>query len=253
MKQQKTKKEKVDHEDVFFSIRQEIITGIERIPNETARREGLFAHYNIEGSQPPIFWCFNNWAESVFLAHWLGPDQPLFAMRSLHKILEGKSNKKIHNNYLAKEYSDLLLDIYPKGPIFIGGNCQAAPISEAMAHYLTEKTGSVPFLITLEHQPFYCYPGYLLMLFGTKSEKFNPFFYGESPIAGWNQKHFSPAWGIIDGQHGGYFCAPCIHELVAYISKVMTSFIDNNVGLIGEIKLDSYSIPHSEASKVEGC
>jgi hypothetical protein len=171
MKQQKTKKEKVDHEDVFFSIRQEIITGIERIPNETARREGLFAHYNIEGSQPPIFWCFNNWAESVFLAHWLGPDQPLFAMRSLHKILEGKSNKKIHNNYLAKEYSDLLLDIYPKGPIFIGGNCQAAPISEAMAHYLTEKTGSVPFLITLEHQPFYCYPGYLLMLFGTKSEK----------------------------------------------------------------------------------
>ena len=48
--------------------------------------------------------------------------------------------------------TDLLLDIYPKGPIFIGGNCQAAPISEAMAHYITEKTGSVPFLITFEIQ-----------------------------------------------------------------------------------------------------
>ncbi len=224
----------------FTEIRRKMIKNIDRIPSQIARRKGVFAHFNFEGSYPPLFWCFNNWAEAVFLAYWLGPERPLYAMQSFYGLEDDRSVKEMYKNYVAEHYANLVLDVHPKGHIFIGGNCQSAPIAESMAHYLMDRTATPPILISLDHLPFYCYPGCLVMLFGLRSE-YNPFLKEGSPISGWFKKHKSPSWGFIDAEHGQYFREPGIHELVGYIKTVMDMWVGEGIEPREEIRLDKVS------------
>lgn len=211
-------------DDELSNFRSTITAGMARIPREVATQDGWFACFNTRGDRPPVFWCFNNWTEAVFLAHWLGPHQPLFAMHSLHTVVAGKSVKKLHTELISESYAEQLLKRTAAGSITLGGNCQAAPIAEAMAHRIIAATGKAPLLIALEHQPFYCYPGSLLMLFGSESVRFNPFLQGEDPVPAWQRKHRSPSWGIIDGDHGRYFNEPAVHQLTAYLLAAAGEF-----------------------------
>lgn len=199
------------------AFQEKILLSMARLPDKLADKSGLFAHFNKGGSQAPVFWCFNNWSEAVFLAYHLGPDRPLYAMHSLYQITEDEAKKSMHTAKLAETYGDLLCNLYPDGPVLLGGNCQAASIAEATAHYLMGKREKPPMLITLEYQPFYSYPGNLLMLFGDRSEDFNPFLNDESPVTGWQNKHQNVVWGFINGAHGEYFREPGVHQLAWYI------------------------------------
>ena len=203
-----------------------IYNDIKKIPQEIYTLDDLILGFNKDGKKSPIYWCFNNWAEAVFLSRSLGADQPLFALKSTHGFKNGSANKKVYTNSLAVMYAKNILKNHEHGPIFIGGNCQAGPISEAVAHYLIPKVDKKPILITLEHQPFYFYPGHLVMLFGGASEKYNPFLHDENPIPTWEKKYSSYSWGIIkDAPHGKYFIDPFVLKLVAYIEHVKNNYL----------------------------
>jgi hypothetical protein len=218
-----------------------LITGIkesiERIPGHLIENAGLFAHFNAYGTLQPIFWCFNDWAEAVLLADWLGPDQPLYAMRSSYGFIKGSSAKRIHTTNLAEAYADEIIRIVGDQPIVIGGNCQSAPIAEAISHNLISRSRSLPLVITLEHQPFYCYPGPILMLFGSRSVKFNPFLSAGDPVPAWRRQHAAPAWGVVDGEHGKYFLKPAIDDLGGHIASAARAFFASGDFCTGEIDL----------------
>lgn len=221
---------------------------IARIPEQVAQQTRWFAHFNRGGDKPPIYWCFNNWSEAVFLGHWLGPRQPLFAMRSLHGIVKGKAVKKLHTLLVAETYAAHVLEQAGEQAIILGGNCQAAPIAEAMAHWIIAKTGKAPLLVTLEHQPFFCYPGYLIMLFGSHSENFNPFLKGEDAITEWQRKHQAASWGFIDAGHGKYFIEPAVHQLTGYLTRAAAVYTSTGSFDTGRVDVQS-TIPEVQGSR----
>ena len=210
-----------------------------RIPDKLAKKTELFAHFNSSGSKPPIFWCFNHWTEAVFLAYQLGADQPLYAMHSFCDITDEEAKKSMHTKRLAEIYGDLVCELYPNGPVLLGGNCQAFNIAEAVGHYLVGKRGQAPSLISLESQPYYAYPGDLLMLFGDHDEaRFNPFMNQVSPIPFWQNKHKHVSWGMITGSHGEYFREPCVHQLCGYINYCANHFFNGSQFPAGEITIE---------------
>ena len=220
----------------FAFVRSEIIQSFNRVPASLAEPHGLFLKFAGGGKRTPIFWCFNNWAEPVLLSRQLGPDQPLYAMSSLHGIVRGKALKRVHAKDLAVAYADQLLQLAPEGPVLIGGNCQAAPVAEAMAHHVVAHSGRTPLLMTLEHTLFYCYPGSVLMMFGSESHKFNPFLQGVDPLPRWSAQHRRVAWGQVAGPHGRFFVEPGILDLAAFIRATASAFCAEGELRPGEIR-----------------
>lgn len=196
---------------------------MEKIPAEMGRQDGPFLRFNEAGSRPPIYWCFNNWAEPVLLARHLDADQPLVAFRSLYGILQGKQAKGASLIPLANAYLDAILNSTPDVPRIIGGNCQSAPIAEAMAHALIARCGERPLFISMEHEPHYSYPGRLVLLFGSKSVTYNPFLKGEDPLPRWTALHPNFSCGIIDGEHGRFFLDPGVHSLLSHIRAAVSA------------------------------
>lgn len=215
----------ISRADEFLDICRVIRQSFNRVPPELAQQDELSLRFAPSGKRVPIFWCFNSWSEPILLSNRLGPDQPITAMCSLHGIVRGKATKMAHSQTLSKLYGDLLLEAVPDDtPILIGGNCQAAPIAEAMAHHVIAQSGRVPLLMLLEHVPFYCYPGSLLMLFGNQSPKYNPFLRGPDPRQRWSAQHRRAAWGFLNGQHGRYFVDPALQDLTRYLLTTTEAF-----------------------------
>jgi hypothetical protein len=223
--------------NTFASFRRRITKSMNRIPSEFAEKKDLIACFNEQGQKPPVYWCFNSWPEAIFLARQLGEDQPLFAMRSLHGFTKNKSIKNMHTNGLGKTYGEQILQLHQEGPIFLGGNCQSGPIAETAAQYLLEKTKTPPVLITLDYQPSHAYPGSVVMLFGSQSNKFNPFLGKEDPVPEWKNKYDNPSWGIIDGAHGKYFLEPTVFQLVMYLEAVTDGLANNDHAKSGPLKI----------------
>jgi hypothetical protein len=206
----------------------EILADIEasskKVPVDIAERRGPFVLFNGNGTKAPLFWCFNNWAEAAFLSRRLGPEQPLVAMHSFHNIVKDAQTKLASVRLVAMTYAELMQPWMDGRPVVIGGNCQAAPIAEAIAHRLTYSAQEQALLIVLEHNPFYGYPGNILMLFGEQSEQFNPFVRGEDPVPGWNKLHHRPSWGFINAGHGKYFVEPGVDTLTNFITRASEDF-----------------------------
>src|SRR5262249_8762988 len=93
----------------------------------------LLVGYNTTGSRPPIFWFLQEYAEAVQLAKYLGPDQPLYAMRSCVGIIESKEYTAEVLEIVTDRYLWEMLAL-PLGEAFLmGGNCQGGILALAMA------------------------------------------------------------------------------------------------------------------------
>jgi hypothetical protein len=212
--------------------------GLGHIPSELAGQRGLFAAFNPSGTRPPIYWCFNGWAEAVILARRLGSDQPLYAMRSFHRLVDDRWRKVLHTESLSVLYAEQVLEIHAGGPMVVGGNCQAGSIAEGVAHRIVAERGATPVLVTVDHDPRYAYPGHVVLGFGTDSERYNPFLSGGDPIPAWQRLHRATSWTVIPGQHGRYFLKPALHHLVALIEAVTMPLADGSEIPPGPIELD---------------
>jgi hypothetical protein len=215
----------------------DIVRSQDRLPREVQRCDGAFVVLNRSGPREPIFWCFNNWVEPLSLAHHIGPDQPLFATRSFNTLLSGRAAKRLILVDYAKLLTKEILRLHGPGPKILGGNCQAAPIAEAVAHGLVQTGRPAPELILMDHELDYCYPGHATHLFGSQSKDFNPFLQGRDPTSIWINQFQSMAYGFLTAEHGQYFRAPAIHQLCAYLRSVVDAADQNRPPRTGLIEM----------------
>ncbi len=179
-------------------------------------RKSILA-FNEDGTHPPIYWCFNSWAEPLIFARNLRRDQPFFAMHSPNRFIKTWRDKTRFHEHLSLHYFEqIALRSQNCRPVLVG-NCQGAPVAESIAILFSQKLALEPILVTLDYVPRRQYRGPILMLFGRES-RFNPFVNSDrDPVALWKSKFNAFAWGFIDADHGDYFTLSAIQQLQAYI------------------------------------
>ena len=66
--------------------------------------ESLLFGLNCAGTKPPLYWCLQGFAELKQLAKHLGPDQPVYGMRSGHLVMEytRENVEALAGHYLAE-------------------------------------------------------------------------------------------------------------------------------------------------------
>jgi len=130
---------------------------------EVVSENGLIYGVNLSGTRPPLVWCFQGYAEFAALAAALGPDQPLYGMRSGHLVVEASAENHLHMAMIcAQEVQSLGLD----GPLFLGGNCQGALQAQKMAQILMTAGQPVALFIGLNPFLFTPYAGRAALIVG---------------------------------------------------------------------------------------
>ena len=163
---------------------------------------------NPQGRLPPIFWCFNTAGEPKQMAQALGPDRPIYAMRSLHNVISDDREKEKFFDPLARLYTEEILRLPHSGGYFIGGNCQSGRVAEQIARLLMARGRAVSQLTLLEYEPRTAYLGRIALFFGAESVSHNPFLKTSAPEETWKRLHSEVVWDIIPGSHGEYFQMP---------------------------------------------
>jgi acyl-CoA synthetase (AMP-forming)/AMP-acid ligase II/aryl carrier-like protein len=164
--------------------------------------EALIAGRHEGGTRAPIFWCFQGPEELAALADALGPDQPLFGIRSGYNIMQ----YSLYNmDSLAERYAAEIDKLRPAGPLLVGGNCQGAQIARSVAQALRRRGRAVPLVMLMEESLFRTYDRPVALLFGDRS-RLNPYVTGFD-----HEKVFRRSYpagysvDLIPGAHGEYF------------------------------------------------
>jgi acyl-CoA synthetase (AMP-forming)/AMP-acid ligase II len=182
--------------------------------------DALIAGRNEGGALPPIFWCFQGPEELAALADTLGPDQPLYGMRSGYNIMQ----YSLHNmDGLADRYAAEIDRLRPAGPLFVGGNCQGAQISRSLAQALRRRGRAVPLVILMEETLFRPYDRPVALLFGERS-RLNPYVAGFDYTKVLGRSY--PAGFSVDlipGAHGEYFRRENVTGLARQVAALSAS------------------------------
>lgn len=171
---------------------------------------------NTGGAKQAIFWCLQRYQELQQLAKYLGPEQPVYGMRSGNRVMV-KTQENIE--LLAAHYVGEILATQPQGPYIIGGNCQAALIAFQIARQLRARGHEITLLVMQEKFAPYAYDSPVALLFGDRSV-YNPYLYFRDPQQGWHKYYSGPvAMQQVQGEHGQFFREPNVQVLTAAISK----------------------------------
>jgi thioesterase domain-containing protein len=176
----------------------------------------LITGLNLAGQRPPLFWCFQTAREFEALARELGPDQPLFGMRSGHLIMARDHDAL---SRMAKHYADAIFEARPRGPCLIGGNCQGAQIAFVVAQELLSCGRQVPLLCMMEVNIQRAYPGPVALFFGRQSHERNPLRREHDPRVAWRRLYGAFTVDEISGGHGQFFQQPHVGDLAAALVR----------------------------------
>jgi acyl-CoA synthetase (AMP-forming)/AMP-acid ligase II len=179
--------------------------------------DALIAGRNEAGTLAPIFWCFQGPEELVALADALGPQQPLYGMRSGYHIM----NYSLHNmEALADRYAAEIDELRPAGMLIVGGNCQGAQIARSVAQALRRRARAVPLVMLMEETLFRPYDRPVALLFGDRS-RLNPYVAGfdYAKVLG---RSYPAGYSIdlIHGAHGEYFGPEGVRELAGRVAQL---------------------------------
>jgi thioesterase domain-containing protein len=172
---------------------------------------------SIGGTRVPLFWVMQSVIEASRMAKALGPEQPLYAMRSGHLIV-GRFDSGIVE--LAETYVQSITDCYPTGPVILGGNCQGADVAKEMCHIFEKRGRSVTLLIVVDPS-FRDHPGArAAAIFGAQSHC-NPF---RSDL----DNTSAGAWltedditDVLPCGHGQYFSSLILPQLAEKIGRLI--------------------------------
>jgi hypothetical protein len=185
---------------------------------ERPTRDRLVAGLNTAGARPPLFWVFQDAVEFRRLAAHLGPEQPLYALRSGHLIISSTDEDAIQT--LALRYASEIIEARPAGPLFLGGNCQGGIIALAAAQHLLRRGRHVPLLVLMEWGfPLQPYPGPVLLLYGHDSAQANPHKRHRHPQLAWRRVFADYAVAEIRGAHGTFFDEGNVEILAATLGR----------------------------------
>lgn len=178
--------------------------------------DAVMVGLNTDGKKQPIFWCLQRYQELQQLAKYLGPDQPVWGMRSGNRVMI-KSQENIE--LLAKHYVGEILQTQPQGPYLVGGNCQAALIGFQVARQLRELGHEITLLVMQEKFAPFPYDSPVALLFGDRS-MYNPRRSFVKPESGWHKFYSGPvAMTQIQGEHGQFFREPNVQILTSTIKR----------------------------------
>ncbi len=181
-----------------------------------ASPESVMVGLNTQGSKQALFWCLQRYQELTQLARYLGPEQPVYGMRSGNRVMV-KTQDNI--NLLARHYVGEILAVQPQGPYLIGGNCQAALIAFQVASQMRELGHEITLLVMQEKFAPFPYDGPVALLFGDRSD-YNPLLYFRQPERGWHKYYSGPvAMTVVAGGHGEFFREPNVQVLTSTVKK----------------------------------
>lgn len=179
-----------------------------------SRPDSLVFGKNTDGSATPIFWCFQGYAEFSELARFLGPDQPLYGMRSGHLVME---NTPRNVDMMAARYAAEIFAIGGDRPVVVGGHCQAARIAFQIARRLQEHGRPVSLLCLQEQTVPLAYPGRVALFLGEGS-LVSPTRYFDDADRCWRPFFSGPvSVNAIAGEDGRFFKQPNVKPLAAMI------------------------------------
>ena len=173
--------------------------------------ESIMVGLNVTGKKQALFWCLQRYQELTQFAKYLGPDQPVYGMRSGNYVMV-KTQDNI--NLLAKHYVSEILQTQPTGPYMIGGNCQAAKIAFQIATQLKALGHEITLLIVMEKFIPMRYDGPVAMLWGEFTlQRLNKYFH--QPSIGWRKYYTGPfSMSVVPGEHAQYFREPNVQVLM---------------------------------------
>ncbi len=185
-------------------------------PGTRLGKAGLVRSLSGDQPGPRLFWCFQSGAELAQLSKSLADEISVFGMRSGHLVVEYNAETL---DAFGKLYADEITAIAPRGPLYLGGNCQGGLVMRQAGLELMRRGRDIALTIFMEQGRFLHYPGRTLLLFGEGSY-LNPFGQIEA-----TEQLFRTAYPaghhveIIPGTHGRYFGAENIAVLAAAIRR----------------------------------
>lgn len=179
--------------------------------------QALIVGRNATGDLAPLFWCLQSESELAALAQHLGADQPVYGMRSGYQVMV-KTPENIDR--LAAHYAAEIAEIHPQGPIFLGGNCQAAVIAFDIARHLRAAGRGVDLLVLHEKMVPHPYDGRIALTFGRDSDR-NPYLAEADPLPG-IRNYYTGALSVdlVAGGHGQFFQEPYVLDLAGTIRQL---------------------------------
>ncbi len=156
----------------------------------------------------PLIWCGGTIHGMRELAAALGGESDFYAMRAAHNILDASPENIAR---LADLYFEEITELFPEGPVMLGGFCQGGKINFFIARRLREQGRDVPMLFLHEKIMPEPYDGPVTLLLASESHD-NPYNYfstldlsrlytGDCSIQ------------VFDGSHHGWFEAPAVSAL----------------------------------------
>lgn len=209
----------IDGPTLSPAIEGRLRSGLSTWSGDRPVRDGLIVAANRSGSRPALFWSLQGERELTRLAASLGPDQPLYGMRS-GVLAMAYTPRNIAA--LAARYVEEIVAIDAAGPIAVGGNCQGGIIAIEIARQLAA-AGRPPDLLvlvdTVVADRFAAGPcaSPALLLYG-RSSRLNPRRLFRDPELGWRK--LFPAGlrtALLPCDHGEFFddsIAPMLAEAV---------------------------------------
>lgn len=112
------------------------------------------------GSRPPLFLVHGAEGNVLLyreLAHYLGPDQPVYGLQS--RGLDGSMELSSSIEDMAAQYVKEIRELQPEGPYYLGGYCMGGGVALEMAQQLQAQGQEVALLAMLETNNLTANPG----------------------------------------------------------------------------------------------
>lgn len=178
--------------------------------------DSLLVGANVTGSRPPIIWVCQSLGEWNRLSLALGPDQPVYGLRSLDQFMPIDDITTEALDTVSYRYvAEILAHRFEQPPV-IGGNCSGAAVALSAARKLRHFNVDHRAVILLNWMfSFGRYDGPVTLVQGLKDVA--PFalhdFYG-TPLD-WQKDFPNATTRVIPGGHGQYFSGSSLQALAA--------------------------------------
>jgi acyl-CoA synthetase (AMP-forming)/AMP-acid ligase II/acyl carrier protein/thioesterase domain-containing protein len=164
--------------------------------------DSLVIGFNTDGYRDPIFWVCQLQVEASQLAKYLGPDQPLYAMRSCAEIVKPKDYTAEVLETVCNRYLWEILALPIGATIILGGTCQGGILALAMARRL-KQMGRTPLLLALLEWS-YSYGSYaepVLLIYGEESYTADIYRQPETSKINWRDDFPRNVVASVPGKH----------------------------------------------------